>query len=112
MSVPQVLRPGSRYHVSVSGVRRGNESGPVSTEFTTGETTLMEAHVCRGVCVCMCVCVCVRVCVCVCACVCMCVCVYLLLCMLIKSLRIDSCGRHRCQAILKEPGNICSKLTF
>uniref|UniRef100_A0A8C4ZM03 Tenascin R (restrictin, janusin) n=1 Tax=Gadus morhua TaxID=8049 RepID=A0A8C4ZM03_GADMO len=31
----QVLRPGSRYHVSVSGVRRGNESGPVSTEFTT-----------------------------------------------------------------------------
>ncbi|XP_076000999.1 tenascin-R [Genypterus blacodes] len=31
----QVLRPGSRYEVSVSGVRKGNESGPVSTEFTT-----------------------------------------------------------------------------
>ncbi|XP_028986641.1 tenascin-R isoform X2 [Betta splendens] len=31
----QVLRPGSRYEVSVSGVRRGNESGSVSTEFTT-----------------------------------------------------------------------------
>ncbi|XP_030630465.1 tenascin-R [Chanos chanos] len=31
----QVLRPGSRYEVSVSGVRKGNESGVVSTEFTT-----------------------------------------------------------------------------
>ncbi|KAK1879461.1 Tenascin-R, partial [Dissostichus eleginoides] len=31
----QVLRPGSRYEVSVSGVRRGNESGSISTEFTT-----------------------------------------------------------------------------
>ncbi|KAM3865739.1 tenascin-R [Diretmus argenteus] len=31
----QVLRPGSRYEVSVSGVRKGNESGSVSTEFTT-----------------------------------------------------------------------------
>ncbi|CAL8280158.1 unnamed protein product [Lota lota] len=31
----QVLRPGSRYHVSISGVRRGNESGSISTEFTT-----------------------------------------------------------------------------
>lgn len=35
--VPQVLRPGSRYEVSVSGVRKGNESGSISTEFTTGE---------------------------------------------------------------------------
>ncbi|KAM6948251.1 tenascin-R [Aplochiton taeniatus] len=32
----QVLRPGSRYEVSVSGVRQGNESGAVSAEFTTG----------------------------------------------------------------------------
>ncbi|XP_068195951.1 tenascin-R isoform X2 [Antennarius striatus] len=31
----QVLRPGLRYEVSVSGVRKGNESGSVSTEFTT-----------------------------------------------------------------------------
>ncbi|KAF3699343.1 Tenascin-R [Channa argus] len=31
----QVLRPGSRYEVSVSGVREGNESGSISTEFTT-----------------------------------------------------------------------------
>ncbi|XP_031150188.1 tenascin-R isoform X6 [Sander lucioperca] len=31
----QVLRPGSRYQVSVSGVRKGNESGSISTEFTT-----------------------------------------------------------------------------
>ena len=36
-SVPQVLRPGSRYEVSVRGVRKGNESGSISTEFTTGE---------------------------------------------------------------------------
>lgn len=33
----QVLRPGARYEVSVSGVRKGNESGSISTEFTTGE---------------------------------------------------------------------------
>ncbi|XP_041960726.1 tenascin-R isoform X3 [Alosa sapidissima] len=31
----QVLQPGSRYEVSVSGVRKGNESGAISTEFTT-----------------------------------------------------------------------------
>ncbi|XP_030607181.1 tenascin-R [Archocentrus centrarchus] len=31
----QVLRPGSRYEVTVSGVRKGNESGSISTEFTT-----------------------------------------------------------------------------
>ncbi|XP_028328123.1 tenascin-R isoform X3 [Gouania willdenowi] len=31
----QVLRPGSRYEVSVSGVRKGNESESISTEFTT-----------------------------------------------------------------------------
>ncbi|XP_061588254.1 tenascin-R isoform X2 [Cololabis saira] len=31
----QVLRPGSRYEVSVSGVKKGNESGSISTEFTT-----------------------------------------------------------------------------
>uniref|UniRef100_A0A4W6DVX2 Tenascin R (restrictin, janusin) n=1 Tax=Lates calcarifer TaxID=8187 RepID=A0A4W6DVX2_LATCA len=31
----QVLRPGSRYEVSVRGVRKGNESGSISTEFTT-----------------------------------------------------------------------------
>uniref|UniRef100_A0A1A8IR78 Tenascin R (Restrictin, janusin) n=1 Tax=Nothobranchius kuhntae TaxID=321403 RepID=A0A1A8IR78_NOTKU len=31
----QVLRPGSRYEVSVSGVRKGNESGSITTEFTT-----------------------------------------------------------------------------
>lgn len=34
---PQVLRPGSRYEVSVTGVRTGNESGSITTEFTTGE---------------------------------------------------------------------------
>lgn len=33
----QVLRPGSRYKVSVTGVRTGNESGSITTEFTTGE---------------------------------------------------------------------------
>ena len=33
----QVLQPGSRYEVSVSGVRKGNESGAISTEFTTGK---------------------------------------------------------------------------
>ncbi|XP_066537233.1 tenascin-R [Hoplias malabaricus] len=31
----QVLRPGARYEVSVSGVRNGNESGAISAEFTT-----------------------------------------------------------------------------
>ncbi|XP_061550693.1 tenascin-R isoform X3 [Phycodurus eques] len=31
----QVLRPGSRYEVSVSGVRNGNASGSISIEFTT-----------------------------------------------------------------------------
>ncbi|XP_051984478.1 tenascin-R-like [Xyrauchen texanus] len=31
----QVLRPGSTYEVSVSGVRNGNESGAISTTFTT-----------------------------------------------------------------------------
>ncbi|NP_919364.1 tenascin-R precursor [Danio rerio] len=31
----QVLRPGSTYEVSVSGVRNGTESGVISTEFTT-----------------------------------------------------------------------------
>ncbi|XP_072544351.1 tenascin-R isoform X2 [Salminus brasiliensis] len=31
----QVLRPGSRYEVSVSGIRKGNESGSISAEFTT-----------------------------------------------------------------------------
>uniref|UniRef100_A0A3Q3XFX3 Uncharacterized protein n=1 Tax=Mola mola TaxID=94237 RepID=A0A3Q3XFX3_MOLML len=31
----QVLRPGLRYEVSVSGGRKGNESGSISTEFTT-----------------------------------------------------------------------------
>uniref|UniRef100_A0A9J8CLF9 Tenascin-R n=1 Tax=Cyprinus carpio carpio TaxID=630221 RepID=A0A9J8CLF9_CYPCA len=31
----QVLRPGSTYEVSVSGVRNGTESGAISTEFTT-----------------------------------------------------------------------------
>ena len=35
----QVLRPGARYEVEVSGVRKGNESGSISTEFTTGEAT-------------------------------------------------------------------------
>lgn len=32
----QVLRPGSKYRVSVSSVRQGNESRPVSAEFITG----------------------------------------------------------------------------
>lgn len=36
-NVLQVLRPGSRYKVSVMGVRTGNESGTISTEFATGE---------------------------------------------------------------------------
>ncbi|XP_066548454.1 tenascin-R [Amia ocellicauda] len=31
----QVLRPGSRYEVSVSGVRKGNESDAISAEFNT-----------------------------------------------------------------------------
>ncbi|XP_070974335.1 tenascin-R [Oncorhynchus clarkii lewisi] len=31
----QMLRPGSRYEVSISGVRKGNESGTISTEFST-----------------------------------------------------------------------------
>ncbi|XP_067109052.1 tenascin-R [Osmerus mordax] len=31
----QVLRPGARYEVEVSGVRKGNESGSISAEFTT-----------------------------------------------------------------------------
>ncbi|CAB1449888.1 unnamed protein product [Pleuronectes platessa] len=31
----QVLRPGSRYEVSVRGLRKGNESGSISTEFIT-----------------------------------------------------------------------------
>uniref|UniRef100_A0AAY4A4G8 Tenascin R (restrictin, janusin) n=1 Tax=Denticeps clupeoides TaxID=299321 RepID=A0AAY4A4G8_9TELE len=31
----QVLRPGSRYEVSISGIRKGNESSAVSTEFST-----------------------------------------------------------------------------
>ncbi|XP_062849990.1 tenascin-R [Trichomycterus rosablanca] len=31
----QVLRPGSKYRVSVSGVRQGNESQPVTAEFIT-----------------------------------------------------------------------------
>lgn len=33
----QVLRPGSTYEVSVSGVWNGTESGAISTEFITGE---------------------------------------------------------------------------
>uniref|UniRef100_W5M325 Tenascin R (restrictin, janusin) n=1 Tax=Lepisosteus oculatus TaxID=7918 RepID=W5M325_LEPOC len=33
----QVLRPGSHYEVSVSGVRKGNESNAVSIEFVTAE---------------------------------------------------------------------------
>ncbi|XP_077412011.1 tenascin-R isoform X4 [Vanacampus margaritifer] len=36
----QVLRPGSRYEVSVSGVRNGNTSGSISIEFTTVSSTL------------------------------------------------------------------------
>uniref|UniRef100_A0A3P8WGG0 Tenascin R (restrictin, janusin) n=1 Tax=Cynoglossus semilaevis TaxID=244447 RepID=A0A3P8WGG0_CYNSE len=31
----QVLRPGASYEVSVKGLRKGNESGSISTEFTT-----------------------------------------------------------------------------
>ncbi|KAM4728389.1 tenascin-R isoform 1-T5 [Anableps anableps] len=38
----QVLRPGSRYEVSVSGVRKGNESGSISTEFTTALSFFSE----------------------------------------------------------------------
>ncbi|XP_033960706.1 tenascin-R isoform X3 [Pseudochaenichthys georgianus] len=38
----QVLRPGSRYEVSVSGVLRGNESGSISTEFTTALSFFSE----------------------------------------------------------------------
>ncbi|XP_031150187.1 tenascin-R isoform X5 [Sander lucioperca] len=38
----QVLRPGSRYQVSVSGVRKGNESGSISTEFTTALSFFSE----------------------------------------------------------------------
>ncbi|XP_063741086.1 tenascin-R isoform X1 [Eleginops maclovinus] len=38
----QVLRPGSRYEASVSGVRKGNESGSISTEFTTALSFFSE----------------------------------------------------------------------
>ncbi|XP_061588255.1 tenascin-R isoform X3 [Cololabis saira] len=38
----QVLRPGSRYEVSVSGVKKGNESGSISTEFTTALSFFSE----------------------------------------------------------------------
>ncbi|XP_053739847.1 tenascin-R isoform X5 [Synchiropus splendidus] len=38
----QVLRPGSRYEVSVSGVRKGNESGSISIEFTTALSFFSE----------------------------------------------------------------------
>ncbi|XP_030259076.1 tenascin-R isoform X3 [Sparus aurata] len=38
----QVLRPGARYEVSVSGVRKGNESGSISTEFTTALSFFSE----------------------------------------------------------------------
>ncbi|XP_068613864.1 tenascin-R-like [Brachionichthys hirsutus] len=38
----QVLRPGSRYEVSVSGMRKGNESGSASTEFTTALSFFSE----------------------------------------------------------------------
>uniref|UniRef100_A0A3B4XIS4 Tenascin-R n=1 Tax=Seriola lalandi dorsalis TaxID=1841481 RepID=A0A3B4XIS4_SERLL len=38
----QVLRPGSRYEVSVRGVRKGNESGSISTEFTTALSFFSE----------------------------------------------------------------------
>ncbi|KAM8850015.1 tenascin-R isoform 3-T4 [Spinachia spinachia] len=38
----QVLRPGSRYEVFVSGVRKGNESGSISTEFTTALSFFSE----------------------------------------------------------------------
>ncbi|XP_016329806.1 tenascin-R-like [Sinocyclocheilus anshuiensis] len=41
----QVLRPGSTYEVSVSGVRNGTESGAISTEFTTGE----RKHCCHSI---------------------------------------------------------------
>lgn len=48
----QVLRPGSRYEVSVTGVRTGNESGSISTEFTTGEAQ-QKTRVVIAVCVCV-----------------------------------------------------------
>uniref|UniRef100_A0A8C7MP63 Tenascin-R n=1 Tax=Oncorhynchus kisutch TaxID=8019 RepID=A0A8C7MP63_ONCKI len=38
----QMLRPGSRYEVSISGVRKGNESGTISTEFSTVLVFLSE----------------------------------------------------------------------
>ncbi|XP_049602878.1 tenascin-R isoform X3 [Syngnathus scovelli] len=38
----QVLRPGSRYKVSVSGVRDGNTSGSISIEFTTALSFFSE----------------------------------------------------------------------
>ncbi|KAL0966051.1 hypothetical protein UPYG_G00290180 [Umbra pygmaea] len=38
----QVLRPGSRYQVSVSGIRKGNETGTISTEFSTVLSFLSE----------------------------------------------------------------------
>ncbi|XP_035027463.1 tenascin-R isoform X1 [Hippoglossus stenolepis] len=38
----QVLRPGSRYEVSVRGLRKGNESGSISTEFTTALSFFSE----------------------------------------------------------------------
>nr|XP_057922116.1 tenascin-R isoform X3 [Doryrhamphus excisus] len=38
----QVLRPGSRYEVSVSGVRNGNTSGLISIEFTTALSFFSE----------------------------------------------------------------------
>ncbi|XP_042285139.1 tenascin-R isoform X4 [Thunnus albacares] len=38
----QVLRPGSRYEVTVSGVRKGNESGSISTEFITALSFFSE----------------------------------------------------------------------
>ncbi|XP_061550692.1 tenascin-R isoform X2 [Phycodurus eques] len=38
----QVLRPGSRYEVSVSGVRNGNASGSISIEFTTALSFFSE----------------------------------------------------------------------
>ncbi|XP_077412009.1 tenascin-R isoform X2 [Vanacampus margaritifer] len=38
----QVLRPGSRYEVSVSGVRNGNTSGSISIEFTTALSFFSE----------------------------------------------------------------------
>ncbi|XP_061835389.2 tenascin-R isoform X5 [Nerophis lumbriciformis] len=38
----QVLRPGSRYEVSVSGLRDGNASGSISIEFTTALSSFSE----------------------------------------------------------------------